>query len=438
MYGGFYTQQDVREIVEYARQRHITIVPEIEMPGHSTSALAAYPQYSCNGGVGDCAACSNGPYSLNVTSYVGGVFCAARPETMTFLQSVLTEVMELFPGPYIHIGGDEVRFTNWNAHALDRALTNSLGLTNSAGATAMQKYQSYFTQQINNWIRSQGRTMIGWSEIFNGGLVTNGAVVMDWLDTRSAQAATNQQYAVRASSGNLYVNHWENGGNAGNGVVWSNDAPAQSGFTPLTNVYAFEPIPVGLPAAYTNFILGAEGPCWAEWIPSLYNWQHKAFPRLAAVAEVGWTQPSLKNFNDFSNRLILHKQRLDCMGVNYNHSATPPVIATWVQSQFPDTTYQTLQWDISANVTNSGEFPITFCWKTGANGLDVAWAALIENGVEIDRDTHAGFTGVSPIKPLYILRLPYRKPGATYFLRASAAGRGGTNSNGTIYNTLWD
>jgi hexosaminidase len=125
------------------------------------------------------------------------------------------------------------------------------------------------------------------------------------------------------------------------------------------------------------------------------------------------------------------------MGVNYNKSATPPVLGTWVQAQI-STNYQMLQWDISSSVTNSGAIPLTFCWKTGANGLDVAWAALIENGVEIDRDTHAGFTGASPSKPLYLLRVPYRKPGATYLLRASVAGRGGTNSNGTIYNPNWD
>jgi hexosaminidase len=439
LYGGYYTQQDVREIVEYARQRHITVVPEIEMPGHSTSVMAAYPQFSCNGGTGACPSCLNGPYSLNVTAYSGGVFCVARPETTAFIQSVLSEVMSLFPGPYIHIGGDEVVFSNWQRHSLDQALTNSLGLTNTTGgASAMQKYQSYFTQQMNNWIRSQGRTMVGWSEIFNGGLVTNGAVVMDWKDTSAVQAATNQQYVVMASSATLYINKWENGGSSGNGVVWSNDAPAQSGFCPLTNVYNYEPIPVGLSAAYTNYILGAEGPCWAEWIPSLYNLQFKAFPRLAALAEVNWTQPALKNFNDFSNRLILHKQRLDWMGVNYNRSATPPTLATWVQTQI-STNYQTLEWDITSSITNSGgEIPLTFCWKTGANGLDVAWAALIENGVEINRDTHAGFTGASPSKPLYVLRLPFKKPATTYLLRASVAGRGGTNSNGTIYFPNWD
>ena len=429
-YGGFYTQAEAREIVAYAAQRHITVVPEVEMPGHSTSALAAYPQYACG-----CSTCYNGPYSLNVTSYVGGVFCVARPETMSFLQDVLTEVMNVFPGPYIHIGGDEVNFSNWRRHSLDQALTNSLGTTN------MQVYQGYFTQQIANWIKSRGRTMIGWTEIVNGGLVTN-AALMDWQNgtsSRAAQVATNRQYVVMSPSAVMYINKYETGSSAGdgNGVVWSNEPPAQSGYVPLTNVYAFEPIPAGLPAAYTNYILGAEGPCWSEFIPSLLIMEFRMFPRLSAIAEVDWTAPALKNWTDFTNRLVVHKQRLTQMGVNYNPSATPPQLGTWTPAQTP-ATYSARTWDITASVTAPGEIDVSFCWKTGANGLDIAWAALLENGVEIDRDTHAGFTGVTPVKPSYILRLPARRPGATYTLAASVQGRGGTDSTGIVYRPDWD
>ena len=431
-YGGYYTQNDMRELVAYAAQRHITILPEIEMPGHSTAALAAYPQLSCN-----CATCATNPYSLSVTSYVGGVFCPARPETLSFLKDVLTEVMGIFPSPFIHIGGDEVNFGNWNKHSLDQALTNSLGLTNTTGgATAMQKYQGYFTQQIADWVKSQGRTMMGWSEIMNGGLVTN-AAVDDWLNTKAVMTATNRQYVIMSSSATLYINKWETGGSAGNGVVWSNEPPAQSGYVPLTNVYAFEPIPTNLPAAYTNYILGVEGPCWTEWIPSLQNMQFRLFPRLSAIAEVNWTPAAMKNWTDFTNRLGVQKQRLTQMGVNYNPSATPPQIGTWSPSQTP-ASYATLTWDITSSVTNAGEIDISFCWKNGANGLDIAWAALLENGVEIDRDTHVGFTGATPTQPIYVLRLVGRRPGATYTLSASVQGHGGTDSTGIIYRPNWD
>lgn len=432
LYGGFYTQEEIREIVSYAAQRHITIVPEIEMPGHSTAALTAYPQFSCNGSsnILDCGSCSNVPYSLSVTSYAGGVFCVARPETMSFLQDVLIEVMDLFPSQFIHIGGDEVNFGNWRKHSLDQALTNSLGTTN------MQVYQSYFTQQIANWIKSKGRTMMGWSEIMNGGTVTN-ASMMDWLNTRAAQAATNSMYVVMASSATLYINKWETATNvSGGGVVWSNEPPGQSGLCTLTNVYAYEPIPAGLPAAYTNFILGAEGPCWTEWIPSLHNMEFRMYPRLCAIAEVDWTEPALKNWTDFTNRLEVHKLRLTQKGVNFNPYKVPPTIGTWT-APIP-TNFTTLSWDITSSVTAPGEVSVSFCWKTGANGLDIAWAALLENGIEIDRDTHAGFTGVTPFSPNYFMRLAARRPGATYTLRASVAARGGTASNGTVYRPNWD
>ena len=424
-YGGFYTQAEAREIVEYAAQRHIMVVPEIEMPGHSSSALAAYPQFACG-----CVGCSNGPYSLNVTSYIGGVFCIARPETTDFLKDVLTEVMDVFPGPYIHIGGDEVRPTNWSKHTLDMALTNSLG------TASWQVYQSHFTQQIADWIKSQGRTLMGWSEIMNGRLVTN-AALMDWLNTRAVQTATNRQYVVMAPSATLYINKYETGGNAGEGVVWSNEPPAQSGYTPLSSVYAYEPIPANLPAAYTNYILGAEGPCWSEWIPSLLNMEFRMYPRLSAIAEVDWTSAALKNRTDFTNRLVVHKQRLTQMGVNYNPSATPPQLGTWTPAQTP-ATYSTLTWDITASVTEAGEIDVSFCWKSGAHGLYIAWAALLENGVEIDRDTHAGYTGYNPVRPGYALRLPARRPGATYTLAASVQGRDGTDSTGIVYRPNWN
>jgi hexosaminidase len=165
--------------------------------------------------------------------------------------------------------------------------------------------------------------------------------------------------------------------------------------------------------------------------------EFRMYPRLAALAEGNWTPAALKNYTDFTNRLVIHKQRLKAMGVNYNPSATPPQIGSWTSNQIT-LNYSTLAWDITSSVTAAGEVDVSFCWKTGANGLDIEWAALLENGVEIDRDTHAGFTGATPVKPAYVLRLPARRPGATYTLQASAAGRGGTNSVGIVYRPNWD
>jgi hexosaminidase len=445
-YGGYYTQADIREIVQYATQRHITIVPEIEMPGHSTAALTSYPEFSCNGTNGDCGICSNVPYSLNVTAYVGGVFCIARPESFTFLTNVLTEVMSLFPGPFIHIGGDEVSFGNWNKHGLDQAMTNSLGLTNSPGISAMQKYQSWFAQRIANFLAGKGRTMIGWSEIMNGGTVTN-AALMDWIDgsgSRAIQAATNGEFVVMTSSAELYLNKWETGTSAGNGtgVIWSNEPPGQSGYVPMSTVYNFEPVPNALLTdtnGYVTNIIGEQGNTWGEYIPSLRNMQFKTYPRLCAVAETDWTPKSLKSLSNFTNRLAAHKLRLAQMGINFNPSATPPQIGSWTQGQI-STNFTTLEWGITTNVTAAGEIDVSFCWKSGANGLNIAWAALVENGVELDRDTHDGttLTGSTTMKPAYVLRLRSRRPGATYTIRASVAGRGGTASSGIVYMPNWD
>jgi len=428
-YGGYYTQAEAREIVAYAAQRHITVIPEIEMPGHSTAAIKAYPQFACG-----CPTCYNSTSSIDITnSNASGVFCAARPETMAFLQDILTEVMDIFPGPYIHIGGDEVNFSNWQRHSLDQALISSLGLS------TMQQYQGYFTQQIANWIKSRGRTMIGWSEFLNGGLVTN-AMLMDWKvgsNSRAIQAATSGLPVVMTPTTYCYINEWENGGTYGSTVVWSNEPPAQPGYVPLATVYSMEPIPAGLPAAYTNHILGPQGNNWAEYIPSLLNMEFRAYPRLCALAEVGWTPASLKNYTDFTNRLVVHKQRLTQAGVNYNPSAEPPRFGTWSPAQTP-ATYSTLTWNITASATGPGEIDLSFCWKSGAHGLDIAWAAVLENGVEIDRDIHAGFTGASMTRPAYVLRLPKWRQGATYTLAASVQGRGGTDSNGVVYHTNWD
>jgi hexosaminidase len=277
--------------------------------------------------------------------------------------------------------------------------------------------------------------MIGWSEIMNGGTVTN-AALMDWEPTntpaRAIQAATNQEYAVMCPSAICYINKFENSSD-----IWSNEPPSQAGVVPLATVYNFEPIPSALNPAYTNYILGAQGNSWTEFIPSLLNMEFKMFPRLSALAEVNWTSASLKNYTSFTNRLVIHNQRLANTAVNYNPLATPPAIGTWAPAQIT-TNYFTLTWNITWNVTKAGEIDVSFCWKSGANGLDIAWVALLENGVEIDRDTHDGFTGVGPRKPAYILRLPALRPGATYTLAASVKGEGGTNSNGIIYRTNWN
>jgi hexosaminidase len=403
-YGGYYTQADIREVVAYAQQRHITIVPEIEMPGHSGAVLSAYPQY--------------GPPGANIYS---------PAVAMPFLQDVLTEVMGLFPGKYIHTGGDEVDGSSWTTYGPDIAKMKELGIDPASGTS---QYQHWFSGQIANFLQSKRRAMIGWSEIEYGGVLPN-AALMDWLDNETVAAAQAGQYVVRSPNGNCYFDYYER-----TGVTWSLEPPAIGGNVPLSTVYAFEPVPSNLASQYTRYILGAQANTWCEYIPSLLNVEFKSYPRLCAMAELAWTPAASKNYTDFTNRLVLGQQRLAQMGVNYNRGAVPQ-IGAWTPDQTP-TNYTTFQWDVTTNVTAAGEIDVSFCYTTGTNGLNIAWTALLENGTEIDRDTHSGTAAASANDPVYVLRLPVRKTGAAYLIRASVQGSGGTNSTGNVYLPNWD
>jgi hexosaminidase len=320
------------------------------------------------------------------------------------------------------------------------AMTNSLGLTNSPGVSALQKYQAWFTQQIANYIHGKGRTMMGWSEIMNGGVVTN-CILQDWQNgntRQAAHAATNGQPVVISASAIYYINKYEHPLNLN---IWSNEPPGQAGDVPLSAVYSSDPA-TNVPTAYTNYVWGIETPNWSEFIPCLMNLEFKAFPRLCAAAEVGWTPVALRNFTDFTNRLELHKLRLKAAGINYNTSITPPVIGSWSSNQIT-TSFSTLEWDVTTNLTSAGEFDVSFAWKAGTtNGLLLQWGALIEN--EIDRDTHQGWSGYvstttsAATNAVYILRLPALRPSATYKLRASVLGTNGINSYGLLYKPNWN
>ena len=425
-YGGYYTQSDIREIVAYAAQRHITVVPEIEMPGHSTAGLAAYPQFSCNP-----------TYSFNMDSpnYTYDVYSPGTTGTFQFLEDILTEVVSLFPGQYIHTGGDEVSTSIWTTYAADKAQMQALGISPTSG-TAVQQYQHWFTTQIANFLQSQGRTLIGWTEVEYGGVLTN-AAVMDWLtggNSKAVATASAGQKVVMSPTSNCYLDYYEH-----TGVTWSWEPPAIGGNVPLNMVYNLEPVPSSLPAQYAGNILGAQGNQWCEYVPSLLNVEFKTYPRLCAIAELTWTPAALKNYTDFSARLATHAQRLAQMGVNYNTGAAPPIIGVWTPTVITNSSaYFNLVWDVSNLVTAGGEIDVSYCWTSGSNGLDIAWAALLENGAEIDRDTHAAFAGSSPNDPVFVLRLPFRKASATYAIRASVKGEGGTTSNGTVYMPNWD
>ncbi|MDE3066619.1 MAG: beta-N-acetylhexosaminidase [Verrucomicrobiota bacterium] len=294
-YGGFYTRKDIRDVVAYAAARHIMVVPEIEMPGHSVAALAAYPQFSCSGG----------PYNTNVRAGVGdGIYDPANPGTFKFLEGVLTEVFRLFPGQYVHIGGDEVRKEYWVQSPDCQALMKREGFTNA------DQLQSYFVKRIGKFVNAHGRTLIGWSEIIKGGLAPN-AVVMDWIGG-GREAASEGHDAVMTPTGYCYLNYYQSPDH-------STQPFAAGKYTSLRKVYSFEPIPEGLPPQDDPHILGAQANLWTEWIASLPHAEYMLFPRLCALAEVVWSPKDSRDWTDFQRRLVVDERRLDELDVNYYH-----------------------------------------------------------------------------------------------------------------------
>jgi hexosaminidase len=293
-HGGFYTQDDVREIVAYARARFVTIVPEIEMPGHSQAAIAAYPEL---GNRGD---------TLPVWTSWGVDQNIFNPDdaTIQFAQNVLTEVMGLFPGPWIHTGGDEAPKAQWKASPLAQARIRELGLKDE------EALQGYFTRRMDEFLTSHGRRLIGWDEILEGGLAPN-AVVMSWRGVDGGIAAAQAGHdVVMAPGSHTYFDHYQSADTA-------REPLAIGGFLPLDTVYAFEPVPPALTEAEARFVLGAQGQLWTEYIPDPKRAEYMVYPRACALAEVLWTPREQRNYADFSRRLATHMERLAVLDVNY-------------------------------------------------------------------------------------------------------------------------
>jgi hexosaminidase len=293
-YGGFYTQEEIKEVVAYANQRHITIVPEIEMPGHAVAALAAYPQYSCTGG----------PFEVGKQwGVLDDVFCP-KEETFTFLQNILTEVIALFPSQYIHIGGDECPKTRWKACPHCQALIKEKGLKDE------HELQSYFVQRIEKFVNSKGRKIIGWDEILEGGLAPN-AAVMSWRGTQGGIAAAKQQHYVVMTPGDYcYFDHYQDDPKA--------EPLAIGGFTPIEKVYSFEPTPKELSKEESAYILGAQANLWSEYLYTTENVEYMIFPRMIALSEVLWGTSNPEKYGDFKNRLVRQFETLDAKGINYS------------------------------------------------------------------------------------------------------------------------
>jgi len=293
-YGGYYSQEDIKEIVEYAKKRHVTIVPEIEMPGHSLAALASYPELSCTGG----------PFKVaNLWGVFEDVYCP-KEETFKFLEDVLSEVIDLFPGLYIHIGGDEVPKNRWRNCKGCQAIIRKEGLKDES------ELQSYFIRRMEKYINSKERKIIGWDEILEGGLEPN-AAVMSWRGTEGGIAAAKHDHNVVMTPGShCYFDHYQG--------TPKSEPLAIGGYTTLEKVYSYNPTPDDLTPKQQKNILGAQANVWTEYIDTPQKVEYMIFPRICALSEVDWSPQDNRNYHDFKMRLIKHFSMLDMEAINYS------------------------------------------------------------------------------------------------------------------------
>ncbi|MCL4158262.1 UNVERIFIED_CONTAM: hypothetical protein GTU68_024203 [Idotea baltica] len=298
-YGGFLTQKELKEIVAYAGENNIEVIPEIEMPAHVTSVMAAYPELTCHGNPVAVPSGSVWP--------ITDIYCAGKETSFEFLENVLLEVMEVFPSKYIHIGGDEATKTNWEKCPDCQRRMKTEGLND------VHELQSYFVKRMEKFINSKGKRLIGWDEILEGGLAPE-ATVMSWRGFKGGEEAVKQGHDVIMSPGSYcYFDHYQ----GPQGI----EPIAQGGYLPLSKVYQFNPIVEGMSEKEAKHILGGQANLWAEHIPTTAHSEYMIFPRLAALSEALWSPLESRNWDDFSERLKTQFKRYEALNINYAKSA---------------------------------------------------------------------------------------------------------------------
>jgi hexosaminidase len=405
-HGGYYTQKDIREVIAYAAERYITVVPEIEMPGHATAALAAYPEFFCTG------------EQLKVEAKWGvfpNLFCAGKEETFAFLEDVLREVAALFPSEYIHIGGDEASKDIWKKCPHCQARIKAEGLKDEAAL------QGYFSRRMDTFVRSLGKTMIGWDEILEG-VPSTTAVVESWRGMEGAvEGAASGHRIISAPSGSVYFDYPEL--NERSHIWWM-------GVTPMEKVYAFEATPKELTPEQASFILGGECALWSEHIRE-FELDYKIFPRLCAFSETVWTPGEQREWQDFTRRMETQKARLNLLGVDYFTPAT--LVGKWSPDQV-DATTRTLEWEATPFVGKPGYYRFTIRHDEGKNGTAIESAALVQDGKEIWRDTHPGRTSVKRNElHNYYMEVKKLNTNRPVMLRVTMTGDGGADTAGTVW-----
>lgn len=310
-YGGFYTQDQIREIVKYAAERYITVVPEIEMPGHSSAAIASYPWLSCfpeeetviPTHPSEASKNLHGKKVQETWGVFEDIFCAGKDSTFMFLENVLDEVLALFPSRYIHVGGDEAPKTHWKRCARCQARIKAEGLKDE------HELQSYFIHRIEKYLNSKGRILIGWDEILEGGLAPN-AWVMSWRGEQGGIDAARQNHNVIMTPGDyVYLDHSQ---------TKNEDSIVIGGYTPVEEVYGYEPVPKELTGGKAKFVQGAQGNVWTEYMAYPSKVEYQIFPRMSALSEVLWSPKEKRNWADFEKRLMVQFKRYNLWKANYS------------------------------------------------------------------------------------------------------------------------
>lgn len=361
-YGGFYTQQQIKDVVKYAADRFITIIPEIEMPGHSSAAIAAYPELSCFPNEptiqyypkqGKWSGDSTGKKVEQTWGIFDDVFCAGRESTFGFIENVLDEVLKLFPSKYIHVGGDECPKENWIRCDQCQQRIKAEKLNDEHGL------QSYFIQRVEKYLNGKGRTLIGWDEILEGGLAPN-AVVMSWRGEQGGIDAARQNHDVIMTPGNpVYFDHSQSE---------NEDSLTIGGYNPIEKVYAYEPVPDSLTEDQGKHILGAQANMWTEYMDNTKKVEYMLFPRMAALSEVLWSQKKLKDWSDFEKRLLIQFKRYNVWKANYS-KAYFDLKATVI----PGNDNKSIQWKLESRIPNA-----QIRYSSGSAGADTSYTGPVK------------------------------------------------------------
>ncbi len=405
-HGGFYTRDDVREVVAYARSRYIEVVPEIEMPGHATAAIAAYPELSCDG------------QQLTIKPEWGvfpNLFCAGKEETFAFLEDVLREVAELFPSRYIHIGGDEAAKDKWKVCPHCQKRIRDEGLKDE------EALQGYFSRRMDTFVRSLGKTLIGWDEILEG-KPSQTAVVESWRGMEGAVEGAAEGHRIIAAP--EQTNYFDYPMLDERSHIWWMRT------TSLEKAYSFEATPKKLTPEQASFIMGAECAIWSEYARD-FELDYKIFPRLCAFSETVWTPGDLRNWDDFSRRMETQLTRLDRLGVDY---FTPAFFAgKWTPAQVSGDK-KTLEWDLSGFITKPGHYRFTIRHDEGKDGVSVESAALLRDGRAVWSDNHPARTSARRNEfQNYYMDVAKVESGKPYTLKVILTAEGGGDTAGSVW-----